>query len=113
MDPPIREASPVPNPRPPVLDGQLYLLDDFQADDVSHYQRREAVWVSLAVHGVILALLIFLPKWSPSGPVIVSVQPSKDTTFLSLPPSPATAKPPNTNIISPHNPHLPPRPPIP
>ncbi len=103
MEPPIREASPVPPPPPPVLDGQLHLLDDFQGDDVSHYRRREAVWVSLAVHGVILALLIFLPKWSPSGPVIVSVQPSKDTTFLSLPPSPVTVKPPKTNIISDQN----------
>src|SRR5260370_8806450 len=100
MEPPIREASPVPQPPPPVLDGQLHLLDDFQADDVSHYQRREAVWVSLAVHGAILALLIFLPKWPPRGPVIVSRQPCKDTTSFSLPPSPPTAKPPPPTLIS-------------
>src|SRR5262249_52595209 len=105
MEPPIREGSPVSSdPPPPVLDGRLHLrLGDFTSDDLSGYRRREATWASIAVHVVLVLLLLFVPKWTPKGPVLVPVQPKDDTTFLDLPRAPVTVKPPKTDIISDQN----------
>jgi TonB family protein len=106
MEPPIREPSPVSSdPPPPVLDGKLHLGlgGDFGTDDLEHYRRREAAWVSIAVHVVLVLLLLLVPKWVPKGPVLVPVQPKDQSTFLDLPRAPVTVKPPKTNIISDQN----------
>lgn len=105
MEPLIREGSPASSaPPPPVLDGQLHLrLGDFGSDDLSRYRRREAAWVSIAVHVVFVLLLLLVPKWVPKGPVLVPVQTKDDATFVPLPPSPITVKPPKSDIISDQN----------
>lgn len=101
MEPPIREESPAPPP--PVLDGQLHLLDSFQGDDLTKYRRREAAWVSLAVHAVILLLLLFLPKWSRSSPVLVPLQSKEEPVFIDAPATPLEKKPLRSDVVSDQN----------
>jgi TonB family protein len=105
MEPPIREGSPASSaPPPPLLDGKLHLgLGDFDSDDLERYRRREAAWVSIAVHVVFVLLLLLVPKWVGKGPVLVPVQPKDDTTFVVLPPAPVKIKPPKSDIISDQN----------
>jgi TonB family protein len=74
-----------------------------EEDVVSSYRRREAAWISLITHAVIIALLIFLPRWSFNRPVIVPIKEKQDTTFLSLPDDALKVKPPKTDIISDKN----------
>ena len=73
-----------------------------EEDVVSSYRRREAAWISLITHAIIIALLIFVPKWTLTRPVIVPHE-KQDTSFLELPPDALKVKPPNTPIISDKN----------
>jgi TonB family protein len=72
-------------------------------DVVSIYRRREAAWISLITHAVIIALLIFIPKWNFSRPVIVPIKEKQETTFIPLPDDLLKVKPPKTNITSDKN----------
>jgi TonB family protein len=84
---------------------RLHLLtaDLPEEDDVvSSYRRREAAWLSLITHAVIIALLIIVPKWTFKQPVIVPIR-EKDTTFLTLPGDQLKVKPPKTDILSDKN----------
>jgi TonB family protein len=117
---------PPANPAPPVRrpeGGELYdarywesayremheapaLLIQLQ-DDLSEARRREAFWISVVVHLIVVLLIVnsqrlagFLPRQS-----VVVVSPAlsnqKDATFLELPPDEQkVAKRPDTNIIS-------------
>ena len=76
-----------------------------EEDVVSSYRRREAAWISLITHAIIIALLIFLPRWSFNRPVIVPIKEKQDTTFITTPDDLVKVKPPKTNIISDKN-HL-------
>jgi TonB family protein len=70
---------------PPLPELRLHLLDAEISEDVlSSYRRREAAWISLVTHGIIIALLLLLPKWTRSGPVILPLE-TKNTTILPLP----------------------------
>lgn len=93
------EKKPAVNAPPPEL--HLYLLDAEIAEDVvSSYRRREAAWISLVTHGIIIALLLLIPKWVGQQAVIVPIK-EKDTTFLALPDDLQKVKaPPKTKIIS-------------
>jgi TonB family protein len=85
---------------------RLHLLtaDLPEEDDVvSTYRRREAAWISLITHAVIIALLIFVPKWNFNRPVIVPIQQKQETTFIPLPDDLLKVKPPKTNITSDKN----------
>jgi TonB family protein len=73
-----------------------------EEDVVSSYRRREAAWISLITHAVIIALLIFVPKWNFKQPVIVPIK-EKDTTFIPLPDDLLKVKPPKTEIVSDKN----------
>ncbi|HEV7551434.1 MAG TPA: hypothetical protein VGP65_07125, partial [Candidatus Angelobacter sp.] len=42
-----------------------------EEDIVSSYRQKEAAWLSLVTHAVIIALLIFAPKWHINRPVII------------------------------------------
>lgn len=84
----------------PILDGQLHLLLGDLKDDSSGYRRREATWISIVVHGVIVALLLFMPKWLPSSLVIVPAHERDNTTMIVLPEDQLKVKPPKTNIVS-------------
>ncbi len=74
-----------------------------EEDVVSSYRRREAAWISLITHALIIALLIFIPKWSFNRPVIVPIKQKQDSTFILLPDDALKVKPPKTEIISDKN----------
>lgn len=80
----------------------LHLLDvDLAEDVISTYRRREAAWISLATHGVIILLLLFLPKWVGKSAVIVPLQEKTENIPIILPDDLSHPKtPPKTNIIS-------------
>jgi TonB family protein len=89
--------------QPPLLDGELHLLLGDLKDDVSGYRRREAAWISIVVHGIIILALIFSPKWMPNSLVIVPIHEKDNATFITLPPDELKVKPPQTNKISDQN----------
>jgi len=120
--PPTNPASPTP-PARPAEGGDLYdarywesayreiveapaLLIKLQ-DDLAEARRREAFWISVVVHLIVVLLIVnsqklagFLPRQT-----VVAVSPElsnqKDLTYLELPPDEQkVAKRPNTNIIS-------------
>ena len=80
----------------------LYLLDADRAEDaVSTYRRREAAWISLATHGVIIALLLLVPRWSRNQAVIIPLKEKPENMMIVLPDDLSKPKaPPKTNIIS-------------
>ncbi|MHB8217129.1 MAG: TonB family protein [Candidatus Sulfotelmatobacter sp.] len=81
-----------------------HLLIQLQ-DDLARSRRREAIYISVIVHAVII-LLLYFGKYLPFHPVVVVNKPlnSKDLTFLELPPDLQKAQPrPNTNIASDKN----------
>ncbi|MGC2694653.1 MAG: TonB family protein [Candidatus Angelobacter sp.] len=79
----------------------LYLVDEDLAEDpVSSYRRREAAWISLATHGLIVLLFLLLPKWVGSRAVIVPMQEKQQTTFLTLPDDLQKVKKPKTDVVS-------------
>jgi TonB family protein len=84
----------------PTTEVELHLLIGDLKDEVTRYRRREAAWISLAVHGAFVIALIFMPKWLPRSMVIVPVQDNnKDAIFLEERKSPIV-KPLKTDIIS-------------
>jgi TonB family protein len=95
-----RKDRPVETPATPEV--HLHLLDvDLAEDVVSSYRRREAAWISLVTHGIIIALLLLVPKWSRNRAVIVPINQKQETIFLPLPDDLSKPKtPPKTNIIS-------------
>ena len=89
-----------------VRDGELHLLlsDLYQQDEIDHYRRREAAWISVVVHAVIILALLFAPKWIPAHrAVIVPLEPKEDATFIELPPEQRKVQAPRTNRISDQN----------
>src|ERR1700722_13531716 len=81
-----------------------HLLIQLQ-DDLARSRRREAIYISVIVHAVII-LLLYFGKYLPFHPVVVVNKPlnSKDLTFLELPPDLQKAqRKPNTNIASDKN----------
>jgi hypothetical protein len=85
-----------------------HLLIQLQ-DDLARSRRREAAWISIIVH---LVLIVFLAKldvferYLPWHPVVAVKKPSnvKDITFLDLPPDLQKPQPkPTTNIASDKN----------
>ena len=85
---------------PPLPELRLHLLDAEISEDVlSSYRRREAAWISLVTHGIIIALLLFLPKWTGRGPVVIPIEP-KNTTILPLPDDLQKVTKPKTDILS-------------
>jgi outer membrane biosynthesis protein TonB len=85
--------------RPPILDGQLHLLLGDLKDEASGYRRREATWMSLAFHAVIVLALLFMPKWMPKSALIVPRSENDTPIFLSEKKTPSVT-PPKSNAIS-------------
>src|SRR5258708_31673296 len=86
---------------PANTDAELHLLllnADVQ-DDISSYRRREAAWISLVVHAVIIVVLLLSPKWLNKSIVPLPLKDNHET-FLSLPPDQLKVTPPKTNIKS-------------
>jgi TonB family protein len=80
-----------------------HLLIQLQ-DDLARSRRREAIYISVIVHSVII-LLLYFGKYLPFHPVVVvKSSNAKDLTFLELPPDLQKAqRKPNTNIASDKN----------
>src|SRR5271166_891481 len=76
-------------------------------DDLTEARRREAFWISVVVHLIVVLLIVNSQKLAGllPRPTVVAVSPSlsnqKDATFLELPPDEQkVSKRPDTNIIS-------------
>jgi TonB family protein len=80
----------------------LHLLDaDLAEDVVSTYRRREAAWMSLVTHGIIILLLLFLPRWMGQQAVIVPLKEKTENIPIFLRDDASHPKtPPKTNIVS-------------
>ena len=81
-----------------------HLLIQLQ-DDLARSRRREAAWISIIVH-IVLILLLYFAKYLPFHPVVVvrNATNAKDVTFLELPPDlQKLQQRPNTNIASDKN----------
>jgi len=91
--------------QPPVkiTEADLHLLIADLQDDVTAYRQREAAWLSLITHGVVILLLVFLPKWLGSRPSVVPINQKQQTTFLSLPDDQLKVKAPKTDVLSDKN----------
>ena len=82
-----------------------HLLIQLQ-DDLARSRRREAAWISIIVHLVLIVLLAkmdFFAKYLPwhSAVAVKSASSAKDVTFLELPPDLQKLQhKPNTNIAS-------------
>jgi|SRR5579859_781849 len=93
-------------PPQPDLQVNLHLLDEELAEDVvSSYRRREAAWISLVTHGIIITLLWLVPKWTKDQPVVVPIKPPNNTIFVDLPSDQQKIKtpPPKTDLMSDKN----------
>lgn len=88
--------------KPAVPELHLHLLDaDLAEDVVSTYRRREAAWMSLVTHGVIILLLLFLPRWMGTQAVIVPLKEKPENMMIVLPDDLSHPKtPPKTNVVS-------------
>lgn len=103
MEAPVREPE-SPENAPSTDVAELHLLISEMDDELTRYRWREAVWISLVVHVLFFASLIFVPKWFPKGAVIIPVTATnKDATFLLEPPDRQRVKPPKTEIQSDKN----------
>src|SRR5580658_2390852 len=85
-----------------------HLLIQLQ-DDLARSRKREAAWISIIVHLILIMCLYkieWLEKYLPWHPVTVTKKMSnaKDLTFLELPPDlQKLQQPPKTNIASDKN----------
>ena len=105
---PLMEA-PVPDMEEPPPKNEnvddLHLLISEMDDELAGYRWREAVWISLFVHGLVFLAWILAPRWLPHSVILVPANrmSHQQTTFLELPTSPSAPKPPKTDIISDQN----------
>jgi TonB family protein len=78
-------------------------------DDLSRSRRREAFWLSVIVHLLVIILIVNSPKFGQLLPrrAVIAVSPAmrdKDLTYLELPPDEQKiTKPPKSDIISDKN----------
>lgn len=120
--PPRATATPTPPEGGDLYDARYWesaYRDSYEApalliqlqDDLSRSRRREAFWISVVVHLIVVLLIVNSDKLMRLMPrnTVVLVHPAvmpedKDLTFLALPPdSQKVTKRPDTNIISDKN----------
>jgi TonB family protein len=118
------QVPPEPSAPPLSTEGDLYDSERWQSvyrdlhstpalliqtqDELSRTRMREAFWISLVVHLILVIVIVNSPKfekWFPHRPVLLVSRNSplqgKDLTFLELPPdAQKITKRPDTNIIS-------------
>ena len=107
---PSAQASLFPDPSSPPLDDRLHktpfgLLDDDLELQLERSRLREAFWISLIVHGVLIALMVWLfPKLLLNRNAmpnrLAQVLQNHQLTFLELPPAPVQKPLEQTNKIS-------------
>jgi TonB family protein len=101
MEPPVREKEPAASYSPTVE--ELHLLIENLDEEIDHYRRREAAWLSLIVHAVIILAFIFAPRWLPKRASLVPIKTKSNTTFVFDNNDVKPIKPPKTDILSDQN----------
>src|SRR5258708_12708428 len=97
MEPPVRETKKTAAYSPTVE--ELHLLIEDLDEEIDHYRRREAAWISLVVHAVIILALVFAPRFLPKGASVVPIKTKPDPPFVFGPDAnPIT--PPNPDVLS-------------
>src|SRR5579872_5617441 len=114
---PVTEAPPKPpfeqhtlRPDLPQDPAELHLLIEELEDERDSGRRREAVWMSVVFHLMLVIGLILAPKikpewFNPQDNVALVTQKldDRDVQFLALPKDAQKVEPPKTNIISDQN----------
>jgi TonB family protein len=77
-------------------------------DDLARARKREALWISLFVHALLVLLILHPPDfakyWFRRSVMVVKPEPNRQLTFLEAPPdTQKPVKPPNTDKISDKN----------
>jgi len=73
----------------------------FLQEDLTRSRRREAAWLSVVVHLILILLIVYVPKRPIGALALRDPMKDKDLTFLELPPDlQKPTKRPDTNIIS-------------
>jgi len=77
-------------------------------DELARSRKREALWMSLFAHAVLIILIILSPKFEKYLPhrAVMLIHPGRDNekiTFMELPPDAQRIKPPKTDITSDKN----------
>jgi TonB family protein len=95
-------------PRPEDLHSVPILLIQLQ-DELTRSRRREALWLSIILHMIVIAALLFGPKFLPARQAVVLITPAeqisnRELTYLEQAPDRQNVpKPRDTNIISDKN----------
>ncbi len=100
MEPPVRETKKTAAYSPTVE--ELHLLIEDLDEEIDHYRRREAAWISLVVHAVIILALVFAPRFLPKGASVVPIKTKSDAQFV-FGPDVKPIKPPKTDVLSDQN----------
>ena len=77
-------------------------------DELARSRKREALWISLFVHAVLIILILNFPKFEKYLPhrAVMLIHPGRDSeklTFMEMPPDAQKIKPPKTDITSDKN----------
>src|SRR5215469_15649069 len=77
-------------------------------DELARSRKREALWISLFAHAVLIILILNFPKFEKYLPhrAVMLIHPGRDSeklTFMELPPDAQKIKPPKTDITSDKN----------
>src|SRR5262249_13857751 len=109
------EAPPIPSSdeklqeRPEPSIHELHLLLEEMEDERSRSRWREAIWISVVLHLLLIISFLLAPKIFPQRENIVLLSPAdqmkdRDMTFLDLPPDlQKNVPPPKTDILSDKN----------
>src|SRR5215510_12464483 len=109
------EAPPIPSSdeklqeRPEPSIHELHLLLEEMEDERSRSRWREAIWISVVLHLLVIISFLLAPKIFPRGEHIVLLSPAdqmkyRDMTFLDVPPDLQKHDPsPKTDILSDKN----------
>jgi TonB family protein len=121
---PSLQAPPTPPPQRPPDVGDFYDANDWESayrhmhdfptlliqvqDELARSRKREALWISLFAHAVLLLLILNLPKLEKYFPqrAAMRVHPARDNrpiTFLEAPPDRQKVPRPDTNKLSDKN----------
>src|SRR3954471_10756836 len=104
------QTTPRSRKKPPLNEEEFHFLIGELQDENSRGRLREALWISIIVHLVIIFLIRespkFAPNWFKPSPQLMTTQEmlnNRQFTFTELPPDLQKVKPPDTNKISDKN----------
>src|SRR5256885_13621785 len=107
--PPVPSSDETPPGKPQPTVHELHLLLEEMEDERERSRWREAIWISVVLHLIVIISFLVAPKIFPQRDNIVLLSPAdqmkdRDMTFLDLPPDlQKHVPPPKTDIISDKN----------